>query len=130
MSSYIVLSVIFIGISISLCIYSIYTSLMLSEEHRSRKLRIRRQKFIQEVARLSSLQLAEIEAIIRVADAGMMSLDEAADALMRRGSFAIQVAPTPPKYCSGCKYYYGDRGIVCAVHPTGVESDTCLDFET
>lgn len=125
MSSYIALSVISIGISVSLYIW-----LSIVGKQRTKKLRSRKQRLIQEVARLSSLNASEIEAIIRVADAGMMSLDEAVDAFFSRGSLRLQAAPTPPKYCSGCKYYYGNRGIVCAVHPGGVESDTCLDFES
>lgn len=38
--------------------------------------------------------------------------------------------PTP---CQGCINYYGktDGGnkLICAIHPSGVEGDTCPDFE-
>lgn len=37
-----------------------------------------------------------------------------------------------PKVCRGCKNYYGrkdgDNVLICAVHPYGVEGDTCIDY--
>lgn len=34
-----------------------------------------------------------------------------------------------PSVCNGCKYFYGKQRIVCAVHPSGVETDVCSDFD-
>ena len=34
-----------------------------------------------------------------------------------------------PKVCQGCKFYHGGS-IACAVHPSGVEGEICLDWET
>ncbi|WP_193200471.1 hypothetical protein [Nostoc sp. MG11] len=38
-----------------------------------------------------------------------------------------------PKACRGCRNFHGIKYqgvmLVCAIHPHGVESDTCLDFE-
>ncbi len=31
--------------------------------------------------------------------------------------------------CRGCKYYYGNYGIVCAIHPAGIEDEFCADKE-
>jgi hypothetical protein len=40
---------------------------------------------------------------------------------------------TTPTPCQGCDNYYGkvDGGkmLVCAIHPSGVEGDTCPDFK-
>lgn len=30
--------------------------------------------------------------------------------------------------CNGCMFHSHDYHIVCAIHPTGVEGDSCLDF--
>ncbi len=30
--------------------------------------------------------------------------------------------------CRGCRFYHGANGLVCAVHPYGSSSDTCVDF--
>lgn len=39
----------------------------------------------------------------------------------------------PPTPCQGCTNYYGktDGGnkLVCAIHPSGANGDTCPDFE-
>ncbi|MEM9450323.1 MAG: hypothetical protein AAGA75_17550, partial [Cyanobacteria bacterium P01_E01_bin.6] len=29
--------------------------------------------------------------------------------------------------CLSCRYYHGNDGIVCAMHPSGVDGD-CVDF--
>ncbi|MDZ4872084.1 MAG: hypothetical protein CLLPBCKN_001472 [Chroococcidiopsis cubana SAG 39.79] len=30
--------------------------------------------------------------------------------------------------CDRCKFHSHDYHIVCAIHPAGVEEDSCLDF--
>lgn len=44
----------------------------------------------------------------------------------------LGAAPTPQP-CQGCINYYGkEHGgnmLVCAIHPSGIDGDTCLDFE-
>ncbi len=32
-----------------------------------------------------------------------------------------------PTVCVGCRYYNGDGYLVCTIHPTGVEEETCPD---
>lgn len=32
------------------------------------------------------------------------------------------------KECASCQFYSHDPHVVCAVHPTGPDDDTCLDF--
>ncbi|WP_293150196.1 MULTISPECIES: hypothetical protein [unclassified Microcoleus] len=51
-------------------------------------------------------------------------------------SFVTYVDPSPTQHpvCRGCMNYhgqvYGGNLLVCAMHPTGVESDSCPDWET
>ncbi len=33
-----------------------------------------------------------------------------------------------PKACVGCVFYHGKGKLICAVHPSGVEEDTCPDW--
>jgi len=42
---------------------------------------------------------------------------------------AVALMPRLPE-CERCLYSAHDYRLVCAVHPTGVESDTCPDFVT
>jgi hypothetical protein len=41
--------------------------------------------------------------------------------------------PPMPRVCEGCCYYhgqtYGGNHLVCAMHPYGVENDTCPDWQ-
>lgn len=44
------------------------------------------------------------------------------------------VVKTRPPVCEGCRNYFGAKyanrpTMVCAIHPFGVETDNCLDFE-
>jgi len=43
-----------------------------------------------------------------------------------------QLTPTKPVSCVGCINYhgqsYGGNKLICAIHPTGVEGDTCGDW--
>jgi hypothetical protein len=51
-------------------------------------------------------------------------------------SFVSYVEPsaTQQPACQGCRNYhghvYGGNLLVCGMHPSGVESDSCLDWET
>lgn len=50
--------------------------------------------------------------------------------------FVTYVHPTVNEYraCRGCQHYhghvYGGNLLVCAMHPNGVEEDTCPDWES
>lgn len=33
-----------------------------------------------------------------------------------------------PKMCQGCKYYCGEYGVNCALHPNGAEDSFCVDW--
>lgn len=50
--------------------------------------------------------------------------------------FVNYVQPTVTQYaaCRGCRNYhghvYGGNLLVCAIHPSGVEDDTCPDWES
>ncbi|MFM9267016.1 hypothetical protein [Tychonema sp. BBK16] len=50
-------------------------------------------------------------------------------------SFVTYVDPSPTQQpaCRGCSNYhgqvYGGNLLVCAMHPTGVESESCADWE-
>lgn len=35
----------------------------------------------------------------------------------------------PPICCDGCKYFYGKHKLLCALHPSGIETDVCSDFD-
>lgn len=35
-----------------------------------------------------------------------------------------------PQYCKGCRFYHGRNNLICAVHPSGIETDTCNDWES
>lgn len=45
----------------------------------------------------------------------------------------VEPSPTQQPACRGCRNYhgqvYGGNLLVCAMHPTGVESDSCPDWE-
>lgn len=51
-------------------------------------------------------------------------------------SFVTYVDPSPTQHpaCRGCRNYhgqvYGGNLLVCAIHPTGVESESCADWES
>ncbi len=51
-------------------------------------------------------------------------------------SFVTYVDPSPTQQpaCRGCQNYhgqvYGGNLLVCAMHPTGVESESCADWES
>lgn len=51
-------------------------------------------------------------------------------------SFVTYVDPSPTQQpaCRGCSNYhgqvYGGNLLVCAMHPTGVESESCVDWES
>ncbi len=51
-------------------------------------------------------------------------------------SFVTYVDPSPTQHpaCRGCSNYhgqvYGGNLLVCAIHPTGVESESCVDWES
>lgn len=51
-------------------------------------------------------------------------------------SFIGYVQPTPVQHpaCRGCRHYhgqvYGGSLLVCGMHPYGVESESCADWET
>ena len=51
-------------------------------------------------------------------------------------SFVTYVDPSPTQQpaCRGCRNYhgqvYGGNLLVCAIHPTGVESESCADWES
>lgn len=46
----------------------------------------------------------------------------------------VDPSPTQQPACRGCRNYhgqvYGGNLLVCAMHPTGVESESCADWET
>jgi hypothetical protein len=46
----------------------------------------------------------------------------------------VDPSPTQQPACRGCRNYhgqvYGGNLLVCAMHPTGVESEGCADWET
>jgi hypothetical protein len=46
----------------------------------------------------------------------------------------VDPSPTQQPACRGCRNYhgqvYGGNLLVCARHPTGVESESCADWET
>jgi hypothetical protein len=46
----------------------------------------------------------------------------------------VDPSPTQQPACRGCTNYhgqvYGGNLLVCAMHPTGVESESCPDWET
>lgn len=45
----------------------------------------------------------------------------------------VEPSPTQQAACQGCRNYhgqvYGGNLLVCAMHPTGVESESCQDWE-
>lgn len=51
-------------------------------------------------------------------------------------SFVTHVNPSPMQHpvCRGCRNYhgqvYGGNLLVCAMHPSGVESESCPDWES
>ncbi len=50
-------------------------------------------------------------------------------ALARLRAMPERISPISfrTEYCKSCKYYHGDRFMVCAVHPLGYEGDYCKD---
>jgi hypothetical protein len=46
----------------------------------------------------------------------------------------VDPSPTQQQACRGCRNYhgqvYGGNLLVCAMHPTGVESESCADWES
>jgi hypothetical protein len=47
---------------------------------------------------------------------------------------SLPTQPQRPKVCQGCCFYHGrvysGNQLICAMHPYGVESDDCADWQT
>lgn len=50
------------------------------------------------------------------------------EAISRWHSEAISQWHSKPSACNGCGYFHGSNGIVCAVHPKGPTSESCVDW--
>lgn len=46
-----------------------------------------------------------------------------------QNAYINELAILSPSCCQGCKYLHGRDDILCAIHPSGLETDYCVDKE-